>query len=180
MTVSNPFIQSVKRAFAPCLVIVLFLAVWETYSRTSSISGTVLPPFSRVMQAGWTDRQSLMVNTLPTVREVLVGFAISLLFAFAISIVLDVAPRVNQAVMPLLIGSQTIPLVVLAPLFVIWFGYTVYPKILVAVLQRYLIAHPGRAHVFRFSVGSPPIGHARLFHGSTHWNHLRCRCGDIC
>ncbi len=131
------FRQPLNRVVAPLLMIGVFVGAWEIYARNSSIGDTVLPPFSRVAQAGWADRQSLVANTLPTLREVLVGFVISVIFAFLISILLDVSPRANRAVMPLLIGSQTIPLVVLAPLFVIWFGFGFFPKILLVTLVTF-------------------------------------------
>ena len=129
--------RGIRNIAAPVALIVAFFGLWELYSRNSSIGDTVLPPVSRVIQAGWADRESLWANTVPTLREVLIGFLVSVLFAFLISVSLDVSPKANRAVMPLLIGSQTVPLIVLAPLFVIWFGFGFFPKILLVTLVTF-------------------------------------------
>jgi len=130
-------LRSLRLSLAPLVLLAVLLAIWEIYSRSSTIGDNVLPPFSRVLTAGWADRQSLWENTVPTVREVMIGFAVSVAFAFVISVLLDLSPRANRAVMPLLIGSQTVPLVVLAPLFVIWFGFGFLPKILLVTLVTF-------------------------------------------
>lgn len=126
-----------RRVLPPIIVVALLGVVWEVYARSGSLGQTVLPPLSRVLSAGWDDRASLWQNTLPTLREVLIGFAVSVAFAFAISILLDASGLARRSVMPVLIGSQTVPLVVLAPLVVLWFGFGLGPKILLVALVTF-------------------------------------------
>ncbi len=125
------------RIVPPLFLLLVAAAVWEVYARSGALGQDVLPPLSRVVTAGWGDRASLWENTLPTLREVLIGFAISLAFAFALSVLLDASGLARRSLMPVLIGSQTIPLVVLAPLVVIWFGFGFTPKILLIALVTF-------------------------------------------
>ncbi|MEY4226316.1 MAG: hypothetical protein RL190_1073 [Actinomycetota bacterium] len=125
------------RLIPPLALLVLLGAVWELYARSGALGRDVLPPLSRVITAGWDDRASLWQNTLPTVGEVLIGFAVSLAFAFAVSVVLDASGLARRSLMPVLIGSQTVPLVVLAPLVVIWFGFGFAPKIILVALVTF-------------------------------------------
>lgn len=125
------------RIVPPLFLLLVAAAVWEVYARSGALGQDVLPPLSHVVTAGWGDRASLWENTLPTLREVLIGFAISLAFAFALSVLLDASGLARRSLMPVLIGSQTIPLVVLAPLVVIWFGFGFTPKILLIALVTF-------------------------------------------
>ncbi len=129
--------RTVRLVLPPVLVVALLGVIWEVYARTGELGDDVLPPLSRVLSAGWDDRASLWASTLPTLREVVLGFAVAVVFAFAISILLDASGLARRSVMPVLIGSQTIPLVVLAPLVVIWFGFGLTPKILLVALVTF-------------------------------------------
>jgi ABC-type nitrate/sulfonate/bicarbonate transport system permease component len=125
------------RIIPPLLLLLVAAAVWEVYARSGALGQDVLPPLSRVATAGWDDRASLWENTLPTLREVLIGFAVSLVFAFVVSVAIDASGIARRSLMPVLIGSQTIPLIVLAPLVVIWFGFGLTPKILLVALVTF-------------------------------------------
>ena len=129
--------RTARLVLPPLAVVVLLGVVWQLYAQSGSLGNDVLPSLSRVLSAGWADRASLWDNTLPTLREVLIGFAVSVVFAFAISVLLDASGLARRSVIPVLIGSQTIPLVVLAPLVVIWFGFGLTPKILLVALVTF-------------------------------------------
>jgi len=126
-----------KLLVPPVALLLLLGAAWELYARGGALGRDVLPPLSRVASAGWDDRASLWQNLQPTIVEVLVGFAVSLAFAFTVSVALDASGIARRSVMPVLIGSQTIPLVVLAPLIVIWFGFGFTPKIILVALVTF-------------------------------------------
>ena len=125
------------RLLPAVIVIALLLVVWQLYSTLGNVGNDLLPAPTRVASAGWADRSSLWDNFLPTVREVALGFAISLAFAFLLSILLDRSQTVRRALTPVLIGSQTLPIIVLAPLVVIWFGFGLAPKILLVALVTF-------------------------------------------
>ncbi|MEZ2329742.1 ABC transporter permease [Mesorhizobium sp. RCC_202] len=113
------------------------LLTWELYARLGGIAPTVLPAPSRVLQQAWENRAALAENTLPTIRATLAGFACSLAAAFILSALVDFLPRLRRALFPLLIASQTLPLVAIAPLVVLWFGFGLVPKILLVALVTF-------------------------------------------
>ncbi|MBM3714000.1 MAG: ABC transporter permease [Actinobacteria bacterium] len=73
-------------------------------------------------------------HILITLYETLVGFTISIFLSVAISIIMDALISVRRTLYPLLVISQTIPIIILAPLFIIWFGYGYLPKIIIVIL----------------------------------------------
>jgi ABC-type nitrate/sulfonate/bicarbonate transport system permease component len=97
----------------------------------------VLPPPSRVLVALWEFRDDALRHLVPTVIETVVGFAISIVSATAVAISLDRVAWIRAAVEPLLVGSQTIPIIAIAPLLVVWFGFGLLPKVLVVVLVTF-------------------------------------------
>jgi len=121
----------------PAIVVALFLVTWELYARASGVSPFVLPPPSRVVASLWEFRGEAFRHLVPTVVETLAGFGVSIAAAVGAAIVMDRLPMVRRALAPLMIGSQTIPIVAIAPLIVVWFGFGFAPKILVVVLVTF-------------------------------------------
>ena len=115
----------------------LLLLAWELYARLGGIAPTVLPAPSRVLAQAWENRAALAENTLPTIRATLAGFACSLVAAFVLSALVDFLAPLRRALFPLLIASQTLPLVAIAPLVVLWFGFGLLPKILLVALVTF-------------------------------------------
>src|SRR4029079_14518867 len=123
----------------PALLIAVLLAGWELYARTSGISPFVLPAPSQVVGALWDFRSEAIRHAVPTIIETGAGFALSIAAAIGIAVVLDRVDWARRAVEPLLVGSQTIPIVAIAPLVVVWFGFGLLPKVLVVVLFTFFL-----------------------------------------
>ena len=115
----------------------LLLLTWQVYAVLGPLGGDVLPAPTQVMRAGWADRASLARNTLPTMVVVLAGFAASVTVAFVLSLIIDRWRLARSALLPLLIGSQTLPIIVLAPLMTLWFGFGLPPKVLLVALVTF-------------------------------------------
>ncbi len=118
-------------------VIVAILAGWEVWVRTANIDPTLLPSPSRVASQGWAARDAIWQNTKVTWKETLVGFTVSLVVAWALAIAIDFSNILRRAMMPLLVASQTIPMIAIAPLIIIWFGYGLFPKVLVIAVATF-------------------------------------------
>ena len=155
----------VWRIVAPTLVVVAVLALWQWYSTASGADAAVLPAPTRVAHSAWLARADLWHNALPTLRAALLGFALAIVVGFALSVLIDFSRPAKHAVMPLLIVSQTLPLIVLAPLMVLWFGFGLVPKVLlvalvtffpitVSLVQGYASGGPG-AHDVMVAMGAP-------------------------
>lgn len=125
------------RGIPAVLSVVSAFAIWETYVRLSGISPLMLPAPSRVLEQIVLNRALLWDNTQPTITATLAGFGLSVTVAFALSVVLDFMPRVRRALFPIFVVSQTLPLVAIAPLVVLWFGFDLTPKILLVALVTF-------------------------------------------
>ncbi|MBB3658879.1 ABC-type nitrate/sulfonate/bicarbonate transport system permease component [Rhizobium sp. BK650] len=119
------------------LAVLAFLTVWQLYVDLSGVKPSILPSPSRILSQGWLNRQALLDNTWPTLGATLGGFALSLVFAFVSSVLMDFVPFMRRALLPLFIVSQTLPLVAIAPLVVLWFGFGILPKLLLVALVTF-------------------------------------------
>ncbi len=114
-----------------------FLLAWQLYVDLSGVSPTTLPSPVRIARQAWIHRQALFDNAVPTVRATLLGFACSLSAAFLLSILMDFSQLLRRALFPVFIISQTLPLVAIAPLVVLWFGFGLMPKIMLVALVTF-------------------------------------------
>ena len=129
--------MTMRRIGPPVALVAGLLLAWEAYVAISGISPLVLPAPSRILTALLDYRELALMHTLPTLLETVVGFGVSVAAAVGAAIAMDQAPALRRALYPLLVGSQTIPIVAIAPLIVIWFGFGLAPKILVIVLVTF-------------------------------------------
>jgi ABC-type nitrate/sulfonate/bicarbonate transport system permease component len=119
------------------VVVAVLLAVWEGYVRLSGVSPIVLPSPTRILGAMLEFRDVAIGHAVPTVAETLIGFVVTVVAAVAAAIAMDQVRWLRRAFYPLLVGSQTIPIVAIAPLLVLWFGFGLLPKVLVIVLVTF-------------------------------------------
>lgn len=125
-------------AWVPALAIIAVgIGAWQLYATRSGVSPQILPSPARVLHAGWLNRGALWTNTLATLKETAFGFGLAIVVGFVLSAVIDASGVLRNALMPLLIGSQTLPLVAIAPLVIIWFGFGLMPKILLVALLSF-------------------------------------------
>ena len=89
----------------------------------------------QILQKLWELRNILFTVHLPATMEVtLIGLAISLILGLGLAVLMDVSPFWQKALYPVVVASQTIPTTTIAPLFVLWFGYGIWSKVLVTIL----------------------------------------------
>jgi NitT/TauT family transport system permease protein/putative hydroxymethylpyrimidine transport system permease protein len=115
----------------------LLLAIacgWEAYVRIGSVDELLLPAPSAIAQALVDDRALLWTNFAVTAREIGIGLAAALVLGLACAIAIHLWRPLRQALYPLLVTSQTIPIPIIAPLLVVWFGYELTPKIVIVAL----------------------------------------------
>jgi ABC-type nitrate/sulfonate/bicarbonate transport system permease component len=121
----------------PLALTAIVILAWEAYVRLAGIDPITLPAPSRVVTSLWDFRDIAAGHLVPTLVEAIVGCALSVALAIAAAIALDRWEPIRRAVEPLLVTSQTIPIVAIAPLFVIWFGFGLLPKVLIVVLVTF-------------------------------------------
>jgi ABC-type nitrate/sulfonate/bicarbonate transport system permease component len=127
----------VRRRLPPILLVAAILAGWEAYVRLAAVSPVVLPGPVRVLEALWAFRSDAVRHAIPTLTETILGFAISVTLAVLAASAMDRVAVLRRAVEPILVVSQTIPIVAIAPLFVLWFGFGIAPKVIIVVLVTF-------------------------------------------
>ena len=127
--------KSTNRANLPAAILVLLLLmVWQA-AAIGMDAAYILPSPAQVLRRLWELRKPLFCAHLPATMSVVgIGLLISIVLGLALAILMDLSPVAEKALYPLVIASQTIPTAALAPLFVLWFGYSIWSKVLVAVL----------------------------------------------
>jgi NitT/TauT family transport system permease protein len=136
MTGANPATRMRRGAFASFVLLVLFLAGWQWGPKLLGIPSFIVPPLSLVFQEFLRMWQvdNLAFHTGVTAAEVIAGFALGSLLGASIGYLLGVSPTAEIALSPYILALQIAPKVAFAPLFILWMGFSVYPKILVAIL----------------------------------------------
>jgi len=118
----------------PLLGILGFLVFWQILA-AFVVQNTWLLPTPREVAAALAENAALLMHhSWYTLAEALLGLSLSVVLALALAWLLSLSTAVRKAVYPLLLGSQMVPIIVLAPLFLIWFGYGLLPKVLVVIL----------------------------------------------
>ncbi len=125
-----------KGALASIILLVVFLATWQWGPDLLGIPSFIVPSLSMVAREfvhAWLF-DHLLFHTGITVAEVLAGFILGSLLGAFVGYLLGMSPTAEFALSPYLLALQIAPKVAFAPLFILWMGFTVYPKILVAIL----------------------------------------------
>jgi len=124
-----------KKAIYPAAVLVLLLVLWEVLVRALSVPSYVLPKPTSVLVALWNDRETLLLHSGVTVMEAMGGMGISLVCAVVLGILMDANATIKSIVYPILVVTQTVPMIVLSPILILYLGFGVAPKILTVVLM---------------------------------------------
>jgi ABC-type nitrate/sulfonate/bicarbonate transport system permease component len=116
------------------LVLVALVGGWEAYVDISGIDEILLPAPSAIAAALVDDRALLWSNFTVTALEIGLGLAAALVLGLACAVAIHMSQPLRRALYPLLVCSQTIPIPIIAPLLVVWFGYELTPKIVIVAL----------------------------------------------
>jgi ABC-type nitrate/sulfonate/bicarbonate transport system permease component len=126
-----------RRALAiapPLALLALLVGAWEAYADTGTTSSFLLPAPHAIASALAENTGLLAANLRPTATEIGLGVLVALAVGAALAIVVHLSPPLRRAVYPLAVGSQAVPIAVIAPLLVFWWGFGLLPKLVVVVL----------------------------------------------
>jgi NitT/TauT family transport system permease protein len=118
----------------PLIALLAFLVAWELVVRAFSIREFVLPPPTTILRTMWEHRAQLLQQSVPTLIEIWIGFAIAAAVGFLVAIPITYSKTVEETLFPILVGLQVVPTICLAPLFLIWLGFGMVTKIAIAAL----------------------------------------------
>jgi putative hydroxymethylpyrimidine transport system permease protein len=132
--------RAVSRWALPALIVAALLGAWQLAARWHLIADALnLEPFlvpapSDIAKALWEDRSLLADDGWVTLKEVLLGFGCALALGLAFAVLLHLSETLRRAFYPLIVASQTVPIIVVAPILVVWFGFGIGPKLAIIAL----------------------------------------------
>lgn len=123
-----------KKIWPPLMVVILFLLIWQASVWWWNLPQWLLPGPLSIANEGVNVFPRLTVHILSTIKTSLIGFSSGVSVGILLALILFMLPGFKQAFYPLLILSQNVPIIALAPLLIIWFGYGLLPKVIVITL----------------------------------------------
>ena len=132
--------RAVIRVLLPVALIAALIGLWQIAASTGWIADALdlesflVPSPAEVGDALWNSRSVLWENTWVTLREILIGFAAGALVGIALATAMRFSTILRDAVFPLTVAVQAVPIVVIAPILVVWFGYGIWPKVIIVAL----------------------------------------------
>jgi putative hydroxymethylpyrimidine transport system permease protein len=129
-----------RRWGLPLLLVAGLLVAWQVAATTGAIADALrledflVPSPSEIASSLWENRSLLADNAWVTLKEVLLGFGCALVAGLSFAVALHLSETLRHAAYPLLVASQTIPIIVIAPILVVWFGYGIGPKLGIVAL----------------------------------------------
>ncbi|MBQ3151792.1 MAG: ABC transporter permease [Clostridia bacterium] len=140
-----------NKNFASCIAVLLLLVLWQSVCASGLIPEFLLPSPLEILKAFCDELPLLWDNTLITLTEAAAGLFLGMLTGFVSAVLMDTFGILYKAFYPLLIITQTIPTVAVAPLLVLWFGYGMAPKVVLIVISVFFPVTVGLLDGFRSS-----------------------------
>jgi ABC-type nitrate/sulfonate/bicarbonate transport system permease component len=122
------------RYSVPALLLLLAGRAWQAVVESGAVPDFVLPPPTQIWDAAVQERSLLLSNAVPTLEVAVGGFLLALVIGVALAIAIASSRLLRAAVYPLVVGSQTVPVLALAPALALIFGYSVLPKLVIVCL----------------------------------------------
>lgn len=129
-----------KRVLLPGALLLTLIGLWQLAASTGALADVLgldpilVPSPAEIASSLWDNRSLLAENAWVTLQEILLGFLIGLAAGLAFAVLLRLSDTLRRAFYPLLIASQAVPIVVFAPILVIWFGFGIGPKLAIVAL----------------------------------------------
>jgi putative hydroxymethylpyrimidine transport system permease protein len=129
-----------RRWLLPLALIALLLGLWQVASSTGAIADALsledflVPSPAEIASSLWENRDLLAEDAWVTLKEILLGILCALVIGVCFAVLMHRWQVVRDAAYPLIVASQTIPIVVISPILLVWFGYGITPKIVVITL----------------------------------------------
>lgn len=141
--------QNITNKIWSCSAIVVILVIWQLVSMAGIIESFMLPSPVQVIKAFVNEMPILMEHSAVTLTEAFIGLFLGVILGFIMAVLMDSFNGLYRAFYPMIILSQTIPTVAIAPLLVLWFGYEMTPKIILIVITTFFPIAVGMLNGFK-------------------------------
>lgn len=172
---TEKFPNTIRRKGPALTAGLLLLAVWQAVCSVGLVPGYMLPSPAEVAVSLVQDWPALWENAQITLQEAFYGLALGVAIGFAFAVLMDTFEVLYRAFYPILVVTQTIPTVAIAPLLVLWFGYEMVPKVILVILVTFFPVTVGLLDGFR-DVDPDAVGLLRSM-GAGRWQifrYLKC------
>jgi NitT/TauT family transport system permease protein len=129
--------RSGRQNWKIAVTLVGLLVVWEIFVRSAGIKPYILPAPSVVLASLWQKLPTVLAAAGFTVQPMLIGFAIAVVVGILLALIVAFSPTLQDIIYPLIVFLQIVPKIAVAPLFIIWFGYGLMPKVLLVFLLSF-------------------------------------------
>ena len=129
--------QNITDKIASSIIIAVLLMIWQILSMVNIIPKFMLPSPIEVVRAFISDFPLLMEHTEITLIEAFLGLGLGIILGFVVAVIMDRFEYAYKMIYPVLVITQTIPTVAIAPLLVLWMGYGILPKIMLILLTSF-------------------------------------------
>ena len=164
-------LQNTTNKIWSCSAIVLILIVWQLVSSLGIVDSFMLPSPVKVVQAFVDEFSALMEHSVITLSEAFIGLALGIFLGFVMAVLMDQFEALYKACYPLIVLTQTIPTVAIAPLLVLWFAYEMTPKVILIVITTFFPITVGLLNGFK-SADADSINLLRAM-GAGRWQIFR-------
>ncbi len=164
-------LQNTKNKIWSCSAIALIVLLWQMICSLGIVDSFMLPSPVQVVKAFIEEFPMLLEHSMITLAEAFLGLGLGILFGFVMAVLMDQFEVLYQAFYPLIVLTQTIPTVAIAPLLVLWFGYEMTPKVILIVITTFFPIAIGLLNGFK-SVDQDSIHLLRAM-GAGRWQIFR-------
>lgn len=163
--------STIKSKLPAVIAIGALLLLWQLVCLTGLVPGYMLPSPVQVVKAFIADLPLLWEHSIITLQEAFLGLALGIAIGFLFAVLMDSFEFLYRGFYPILVITQTVPTVAIAPLLVLWFGYDLLPKVVLVVLSTFFPMTVGLLEGFR-SADTDAIGLMRSM-GAGKWQIFR-------
>ncbi len=142
-------LPSITNKIWSCSAIVLILMIWQVVCSVGLVEAFLLPSPVAVVQAFVAEFPTLMEHSLVTLAEAFLGLFLGVVLGFVMAVLMDQFDGLYKAFYPLIVLTQTVPTVAIAPLLVLWFGYEMTPKVVLIVITTFFPIAVGLLNGFK-------------------------------
>ncbi len=142
-------LQNIIYKISPVFAIAVILAVWQLCSSVGFVPKFMLPSPADVVVAFFSDFSLLMTHAVTTLTEAFIGLSLGILLGFVVAVVMDRFQIAYKSIYPVLVITQTVPTVAIAPLLVLWLGYGILPKVTLIIITSFFPITIGLLDGFR-------------------------------
>lgn len=141
--------STISKIVWPCSALAAILAIWQGICSLGEAASYMLPSPLEVAEAFVSEFPSLMEHSVITLSEAFIGLALGILLGFVIAVLMDRFDALYKAFYPIIVLTQTVPSVAIAPLLVLWFGYEMAPKVILIVITTFFPIAVGLLNGFK-------------------------------